>query len=227
MYICQLFRSLTRFERFLWATSLLVTTGSFLVSGDLITYISSLIGVTSLIFIAKGHVAGQILAMVFSLFYGIISFYLRYYGEVLTYLCMNAPIALMTIIAWIRHPYQDSDEVSVSRVSRKQLWCVALLSAVVTVVFYFLLDALGNANLAVSTVSVTTSFVAASLMFLRSPFYALAYAANDVVLIVLWTLAAVKDLSYLPMVFCFVMFLANDIYAFYNWKRMQNRQEHT
>ena len=73
MYIRRLLRSLTPFERGLWITSLLVTTGSFVVSGDLLTYLSSLIGVTSLIFIAKGHVAGQFLSVIFSVFYGIIS----------------------------------------------------------------------------------------------------------------------------------------------------------
>ena len=224
MYIRRLLRSLTPFERGLWITSLLVTTGSFVVSGDILTYLSSLIGVTSLIFIAKGHVAGQFLSVIFSVFYGIISFWFRYYGEVITFLGMNAPIAVMTIVSWLRHPYKDSDEVAVSRVSRRQLWIITALTIAVTAAFYFILDALGTTNLAVSTISVATSFSAAALMFLRSPYYALAYASNDVVLIVLWTLAVFTDLSYLPMVFCFVMFLANDLYAFYNWRRMQKRQ---
>ena len=70
MYIRRLLRSLTPFERGLWLTSLLVTTGSFLVSGDGLTYLSSLIGVTALIFIAKGYVVGQVISLIFSLFYG-------------------------------------------------------------------------------------------------------------------------------------------------------------
>ena len=63
------------------------------------------------------------------------------------------------------------------------------------------------------------------LTFLRSPYYALAYAANDIVLIVLWVAAAVNDISCLPMIFCFIMFLANDLYGFFNRKRMQKAQE--
>ena len=54
---------------------------------------------------------------------------------------------------------------------------------------------------------------------------AAAYSANDVVLIVLWIMASMENISYLPMVFCFIMFLANDLYGFYNWRRMRNRQE--
>ncbi|MBQ4166105.1 MAG: nicotinamide mononucleotide transporter, partial [Oscillospiraceae bacterium] len=62
------------------------------------------------------------------------------------------------------------------------------------------------------------------LTFLRSPYYALGYAANDIVLIVLWVLASLENISYLPMVICFVMFFANDMYGFFNWRKMQKRQ---
>ena len=91
--------------------------------------------------------------------------------------------------------------------------------------FYFILRALGNASLGVSTLSVTTSFLASALTFLRSPYYALAYAANDIVLIVLWVIASFADTSYIPMTVCFVMFFANDMYGFYNWRRMEKCQE--
>jgi hypothetical protein len=84
---------------------------------------------------------------------------------------------------------------------------------------------MGNASLAVSTLSVSTSFLASALTFLRSPYYALAYAANDAVLIILWIIAAVGDLSCLSMVLCFVMFLANDLYGFFNWRRMEKMQK--
>ena len=55
--------------------------------------------------------------------------------------------------------------------------------------------------------------------------YALAYAANDLVLIVLWVIAALADIANVPMAACFVMFFANDMYGFINWRRMAKRQE--
>ncbi|MBR1530710.1 MAG: nicotinamide mononucleotide transporter, partial [Eubacterium sp.] len=75
-----------------------------------------------------------------------------------------------------------------------------------------------------STLSVFTSFLACVFLVLRLPYYALAYSANDVVLIVLWVLATLKDVQYLPMIVCFSMFLVNDLYGFYNWRRMKRRQ---
>lgn len=221
------FRDLTRFEWGLWLTSVCAVVLSFAISGggDILTMIASLIGVTALIFVAKGYVLGQVLTVAFAVFYGIISFFFRYYGEMITYLCMTAPIAVVSVVSWLRHPFKGSKEVEVSRLTRRQIVVMIVSAAAVTVAFYVILRALGNANLVFSTISVTTSYIASYLTFLRSPYYAVGYAANDIVLIVLWVLATVESLSYLPMVLCFVLFLVNDLYGFVNWRRMQKRQE--
>lgn len=226
MKISEYIRSLTKFEKGLWLVSVLVISVSFLVSGgsDFLSLTASLIGVTSLIFIAKGYIIGQVLMVVFSVFYGIISFFFSYYGEMITYLGMTAPMAVMSMISWIKHPYKKTKEVEVAKVTRGQIAVMLALTVVATGVFYFILRTLGNASLIISTVSVTTSFIAAYLTFLRSEFYALGYAANDVVLIVLWIIAAASDISCLPMVLCFVMFLFNDLYGFYSWRKMRKRQ---
>lgn len=94
----------------------------------------------------------------------------------------------------------------------------------ITLAFYFILEACGTANMIPSTISVTTSFIAVYLTFRRSPLYALGYAANDIVLIVLWILATIEDMTYLSVVICFAMFLVNDIYGFVNWRKMRKKQ---
>ena len=226
MKISEYLKSFTVFEKGLWIVSTVVITLSFLISGggDYLSLSASLIGVTSLIFIAKGYVFGQILMVAFSVFYGIISLFFSYYGEMITYLGMTAPMAVMSIISWVKHPYKKTKEVEIAKVSKKQIALMLVLTVIVTAIFYFILKALGNASLLISTLSVTTSFIAAFLTFLRSEFYALGYAANDVVLIVLWIIAASSDISCLPMFFCFVMFLFNDLYGFYSWRKMRKRQ---
>lgn len=228
MKISNPFRDLTKFELCLWIVSMAVILVSFAFSqGGWLEAIASLIGVTALIFVAKGYVLGQLLTVGFSVFYGIISFFFGYYGEMITYLCMTAPMAVMSVISWVKHPYKDSKEVEISRLSPKKILIMILLSVVVTAAFGFILKALKTANLVFSVVSVTTSFIAVYLTFLRSPYYALGYAANDVVLIIMWVLASMENISYLPMVMCFVMFLFNDIYGFYNWRKMRKHQENT
>ena len=227
MYFIRKIRSLTKFELGLWLFSLTGVTLSSVVSPafDPLSLTASLIGVTALIFVAKGDPLGQILTVVFSVFYGVISWTFCYYGEMITYLGMSAPMAALAVLAWIRNPYeQGKAEVRVNRLKLPEVLFLAVLTAAVTVLFYFLLAFFNTANLLPSTVSVTTSFLASYLTFRRSPFYALAYAANDIVLIVLWVLASMEDPSYLPMILCFTMFFLNDTYGFVNWQRMQKRQ---
>ncbi len=222
------FADLTHFERWLWLASVAVITICTLLSpdGDILSLITSLIGVTALIFIAKGHVLGQALIVVFALLYGIISFSFRYYGEMITYVCMSAPMAIVSMVQWLKNPYGEGKEVKVARLNAKKLTLLVIGTVAVTIIFYFVLGALNTANLIVSTLSVTTSFFAATLTAMRSPYYAIGYAVNDVVLIALWVMACFSDISYLAMVICFVVFLVNDIYGYVSWRRMEKRQQH-
>lgn len=218
----------TVFERCLWLSSIALITVSFLLF-DRSSYLSlaaSLIGVTALIFCAKGNPVGQLLMIVFALIYGYISFTFAYYGEMMTYLFMSLPMAAVSFISWIRNPYKGNKaEVQIARVGKKEFAVIALISVVVTVASYFILDIFGTSNLIPSTLSVATSFFAASLIFRRSPWFALAYAVNDVVLIVLWSLAMLEDPSYVSVTVCFIVFLVNDMYSFINWRRMEKRQK--
>ena len=187
--------------------------------------VGSLIGATALIFVSKGNPVGQFLTIVFAVFYGIISYSFRYYGEMITYLGMSAPMALWALISWLRNPYKGKkSEVKVNSLSRKE-WCLFFASAaVVTVAFYFVLQALHTANLIISTVSVFTSFLASYLTARRNRFYAICYALNDIVLIIMWSMASYEDITYLPMVICFVAFLTLDSYGFINWSVMDKKQ---
>lgn len=88
-------------EIVLWSSSVMVIIISFCVF-DRINYMTlcaSLIGVTSLIFNAKGNPFGQLLMVVFSLLYGIISYTFSYYGEMITYLGMTMPMAIFALIS--------------------------------------------------------------------------------------------------------------------------------
>lgn len=217
----------SRAEWALWGTSVVLIAGTFIAFGqtDYLSLAASLIGVTSLIFNAKGNPLGLVLGLAFCLLYGYISYTFAYYGEMLTYLGMTAPMSLYALVCWLRHPSgAGRAEVQVGSISRREVLFALGLSAVVTVAFYFILRAFGTANLLPSTLSVTTSFLAVYLTARRSPLFAVAYAANDLVLIVLWGLATAEDFSYLSVVVCFVMFFANDIYGFLNWTRMRRRQ---
>lgn len=217
----------TKSEITLWSASVILITASFLTFDreNILTLAASLIGVTSLIYNSKGNPTGPFLIIIFSLLYGVISFQFAYYGEMITYLGMTAPMSVFALAAWLRNPHDGNKaEVKIAELKGGESVFMILMSAAVTWIFYFVLKYFHTENLLPSTVSVTTSFLAVYLTYKRSPFFALAYAANDAVLIILWILAATTNISYLSVAVCFAVFLINDIYAFINWRKIHRRQ---
>lgn len=214
-------------EAIIWASSVFAIIAAYCIfdRGGGLTIIASIIGVTSIMINAKGNPIGQMLMIVFSLVYGYISFDCAYYGEMITYLGMTMPMSALALASWLAHPYSGRrSEVQINRISNTEVAVIFLLSLPVTVLFYFVLRFFGTANVIPSTASVTTSFLAAALTFRRSPYFSLAYALNDVVLIVLWSMAIPQSTTYASVVVCFAAFLVNDIYGFINWKRLEKYQ---
>ena len=228
MKISEFIPKFTKFEIRLWMISALVVTLAFLCGGEWqwLNLVASLTGVSALIFVGKGNVIGQVFTLIFAILYAVISYDLRYYGEMITYIGMTGLIAIVSICAWIKHPSKSGHaEVEVAEMRKKDIAVMCVLAVSVTVGFYYILKYFNTANLLVSTLSVTTSFLASYLSWRRIPAYALAYAANDVVLIILWGVASFQNLSYLSMVACFATFLFNDIYGYCNWRRMRKMQK--
>lgn len=226
-----LFKKITEYfsktEIILWCSSVTLIVLSFCVFDreNYLTLAASLIGVTSLIFNAKGNPFGQFLMIVFSLLYGIISFTFAYYGEMITYLGMTMPMAIFALISWLKNPYNgNKSEVKVNTIGKTETVLMWVITVVITILFYFILEYFKTANIVPSTLSVATSFLAVYLSFRRSPYFALAYATNDVVLIVLWLLASLCDIKYISVVVCFIAFFINDVYGYINWRKMKIRQ---
>lgn len=217
----------SKLELVLWVSSVSLILISFWAFDreNYLTLLASLIGVTSLIFNAKGNPFGQFLMIIFSLLYGIISYTFAYYGEMITYLGMTMPMAAFALVSWLKNPYKgNKTEVKVNSISRLETLFMWIATAIVTVLFYFILKHFDTANLLPSTLSVTTSFLAVYLTFRRSPYFALAYAANDIILIALWTLASIADTKYISVIVCFIAFFINDIYGYVNWQKIKARQ---
>lgn len=220
-------KTLTRREWCLWIGSLgiVLISNALTAEFDVLTLVAALIGITSLIFAAKGNVWAQILMVIFSILYGIISFRFRYWGEMITYLGMTMPMSVWSTITWLKNPSKENgNEVEIQKLGRKHVIGLLLSGIVVTAVFYYILYWMNTPNIIFSTISIITSFLATSLTMLRSSYYAVGYAANDIVLIVLWVLASMENPVYIPVVVNFAIFFLNDMYGFISWKKRELRQ---
>ena len=217
------FENLTKREWVLWLVSLFVVIVSNILTKDidLLTLIAACVGVTSLILAAKGNVWAQILIIIFSILYGIIAWRFHYWGEMITYLGMTMPMAVWSTITWLKNPASNGKEVAIQKLTSGHIVGLVLSGTIITVVFYWILCAFNTPNIVFSTISITTSFLAAALTMLRTSYYALLYALNDIVLIIMWTLASAENSAYIPVVANFIIFFLNDMYGFISWKKRE------
>ena len=123
----------TKAELTLWGASTALILASFLAfdRANYMTLTASMVGATSLIFNAKGNPIGQALMILFSLLYGIISYTFSYFGEMITYLGMTAPMALFALITWLRNPFGGNHaEVTVNRLKPFESHLMIVMTAV-------------------------------------------------------------------------------------------------
>ena len=216
------FKGFKKFEWALWLSSLAAITAAHFISNgeDVLSLIASLIGVTSLIFAARGDVIAPMLFIAFAIIYAVISYFSGYYGEMIIYLGMQLPVSCASLVTWLKNRGADA-KVKVGTLTPKKLIITLALAVCVTVPFYFLLEYFNTLNLIPSTISVATSVCALFLMSLRIPQYALAFILNDIVMIVLWSLTLAESIDHISLVVCFSIFLVNDGYTFISWLKRQ------
>lgn len=225
--IKRLLNYFTLVEKIIWLSSVIFIIACFCIfdRSNYFNLITSILGVTSLIFGAKANPISQVFGIGFCILYAVISVKYRYYGEMLTYLLMTLPMTVIAMISWFKNPYKgNKSEVTIGKISKKETIFMFIVATIITSIFYFILKYFNTANLIFSTISITTSFIAVYLTYKRSPFYAVGYACNDIVLIILWTLASIENISYISILACFVAFFVSDIYAFINWTNIQKKQ---
>ena len=129
MSIKKALKSLTKFEIILWIISILVIIVSYLgQEHSLLNIITSIIGITGVLFLAKAHVLGPMLFVLFAVLYAVISYTFRYYGEAITYLVMDLPISIASIISWIRNPYRNTSTVKINNLKPWHFIAVFALS---------------------------------------------------------------------------------------------------
>ena len=228
MLIKKVFGSWTLFEKLFLFFSLITITLCFAfgIDKNIFAYIVSIVGVISVLLVAKGLAIAPIINVIYSILYSVLSISQRYYGEAIIYLGLMIPISVISIVSWLKNRNKAQKEVvSVNSIKGKEYLYLSIATVVATIGFYFILKVLNTSELIISTLSLVSSAVASYLMLRRCSYYAIGFIVNDIILITLWVLAVVSSgIGYLPSAISFCIFLINDIYGFIHWKIEEHKQ---
>lgn len=203
---------------------ILISVTSICFKASWISAVTGIFGLSCVIFTAKGKVLGIFLTWGMIVFYSILSYRNKYYGEVFINIFMMLPMTVISLVSWLKHLGKDY-VVKVNSITKKELIIVFSVALIAFVVFFFLLRALGTSQLIFSTISIVTSVLATYFQSRRSKYGFLSFLFNDAVLCALWLMATLKDTKNIPMLVAVSLFVLCDIYGFISWSVMQRRQQ--
>lgn len=217
----------SKFEKtLLFGNIIVVSTIGIIFKADLLTTACSIIGINTALLLAKGKNLGQLLGILITLLYSILSFKNKYYGEVLIYVFLMLPMFVVGTFSWIKHQNKKTNSVEINNIKAKEWIIVSIIFIGVFIGIYYVLKAFNTNELIVSTASVLASLFAVYLQVRRSKYSFSFYIVNDIILFILWGTPVFKgNYTLIPMLLNPVFNFINDLYGFYYWRKTEKIQK--
>lgn len=189
---------------------------------------STSISLTSALLIAKGKIDGYFVGLAGIVAFSIVCFQTKIYGEVIVQLAIYLPVTVFGIYSWAKNKHNDKDKGSVVKVGYlgiKEILLVIVSQLIMAVGYYFMLKYFGTEYLLVSTFSVTIQVAATYMLARRSQFGSGPYVLGDIAQIVLWSMVvAGGNTNAIAVLVMPCMYLINDVYGFFEWRRLRKNQ---
>ena len=217
----------SKFEKtLLFGNIIVVSTIGIFFKADLLTTACSIIGINTALLLAKGKNLGQLMGILITLLYSILSFKNKYYGEVLIYVFLMLPMFVVGTFSWIKHQNKKTNSVEINNIKAKEWIIVSIIFIGVFIGIYYVLKAFNTNELIVSTASVLASLFAVYLQVRRSKYSFSFYIVNDIILFILWGTPVFKgNYTLIPMLLNPVFNFINDLYGFYYWRKTEKIQK--
>ena len=135
----KVFKGWSLFECLLLFTSVLsiIIVGAIFKS-DLLTMLTSIVGVTCALLLAKGLVLGEFFGIAIVVLYSLVSYKNGFYGEMIIYIGIMLPMYVWGVFEWIKHKNSKTNSIEVNEISKKEWAIVSFIAVILFVVFYFL-----------------------------------------------------------------------------------------
>ena len=222
-----LLKKWNKFERvYLYISLSSIIIVSIIFKSDILTTVCSIIGIIVVLLIAKGKNLGQVLGIILTVMYSIVSFKNKYYGEVIIYIFFMLPMFIVGIISWIRHHHIETNSVEINALSKKEWIIILLIIPVLFVGIYFVLKLFNTNEIILSTMSALSCLMGIYLQIRRTRSSFIVYGINDISLILLWGMPLIHgNYTIFPIFLNAIFLFIDDIYGVYNWKKIMKLQK--
>ncbi len=198
---------------------------SFFIGFKWYVLIQSLLFIFMVFTQAKGKIITLFIGIVTFLFYIIISYSQKLYGEAMVYAIFLLPLYIYGVIHWLKHKDLNNVVRVRGNLTGKEWTLMIEVLVIISIGSFFLLKALETSQLIVSTLSFVSMLPAVYLLARRCKWNQIAFLINDIFLVILWIRLAVSgNTTFIPMVICFLFQTIYDIYGLFEWFKLENKQ---
>lgn len=186
---------------------------------------AALTGVWCVILTGKGKRSSFLFGTVNVVFYAMISFQARYYGEVMLNILYYLPMNFVGWFAWKKHMNEETGEVVKRRLPRKRRVWVYGLTAAAILLYGLVLKALGGNLPYVDSMSTVVSVTAQILSVKRLTEQWVLWIVVDVVTVIMWGVNFAQGGETVATLAMWSVYLINAIIMYIRWNREGSANE--
>ena len=180
---------------------------------------AALTGVWCVILTGKGKRSSFLFGTVNVVFYAMISFQARYYGEVMLNILYYLPMNFVGWFAWKKHMNEETGEVVKRRFPRnRRVWVYGLTAAAI-LLYGLVLKALGGNLPYVDSMSTVVSVTAQILSVKRLTEQWVLWIVVDVVTVVMWGINFAQGGETVATLARWSVYLINAVIMYIRWNR--------
>ena len=179
--------------------------------------LSAITGVWCVILTGKGKRSSFIFGLINVIFYAIVAFQAKYYGEVMLNVIYYLPMNFVGWFAWKKHMNDDTGEVVKERLTFKKSVIVYALTAAAIFIYGLILKALGGNLPYIDSMSTVISVVAQILSIKRLMEQWVRWIVVDVVTVIMWAVHFAQGGETIATLAMWSVYLVNAFIMFIRW----------
>lgn len=185
--------------------------------------VASLTGVWCVILTGKGKRSSFLFGVVNVVFYAIVAWQAKYYGEVMLNTLYYFPMNFVGWFVWKKHMDDATGEVVKERLPLNQSAIIYALTAAAIVGYGVILQALGGSLPYIDSMSTVISVVAQILSIRRLMEQWVLWIVVDVVTVIMWAVHFAQGGETIATLAMWSIYLVNAVIMFVRWYREAKR----
>lgn len=191
---------------------------------SLISVLAAVTGVWCVVLTGKGKRSSFIFGIFNVIFYVIISYEAKFYGEVMLNAFYYMPMNFVGWFVWTKHMNSENGEVIKKKLPLKKGLTVYGITAVAIIVYGVILDLMGGNLPYIDSMSTVVSVTAQILSVWRLTEQWVLWMIVNTVSVIMWAINFANDGENISTILMWSIYLLNAIFMFIRWNKEANKE---